>query len=398
MAVSGTFKARNCSKLQRLPNFHTRLERLFVRDCPALTYFGTNTRVTLYAEISICPRFTAVPNWMIENEHPIRIRLDRTGLTAETVTYLNENPPSHVTFELILRDRRFQTRFRTFEEACESWNVNNSAQPLMLNEYNKRDVLTFLEKLTQTKEYGLEGTRAALADRVARMFDMLRDPSMIEEVLVRITDSLDACSDKPIWALNQLHATQIISQARGSRDALRDIGLRIMRLGIVHKHAKRVCESLACVDDVCVYLRFEIELREALDLPVNATAMTYPNFVRIEDSLYEDAKREALSFTQEDFHKWLAQWEEWVRQDRFEFANTLSYQKLDAEFCPDIGEMDMSGNLMHEPVVVNTFVMSFADFRRRWVPTGMDMYNQVIPKERVAEILKRATSKRERVK
>ena len=43
-----------------------------------------------------------------------------------------------------------------------------------------------------------------------------------------------------------------------------------MRLGVVHEHVEKKIKSLPSidVDDVCIYLRFEIELREPLGLPV----------------------------------------------------------------------------------------------------------------------------------
>lgn len=66
----------------------------------------------------------------------------------------------------------------------------------------------------------------------------------------------DACGDKPVWALNQMQVAVEVARARGDRTALRALGLRIQRLGVVHEHVERKMASLAVVDDVCVYLRF----------------------------------------------------------------------------------------------------------------------------------------------
>ena len=45
---------------------------------------------------------------------------------------------------------------------------------------------------------------------------------------------------------------------------------------------RRKCDSLSFVDDVCVYLRFEIDLKDELDLPVSAMSMHFPNYIKIE--------------------------------------------------------------------------------------------------------------------
>ena len=107
------------------------------------------------------------------------------------------------------------------------------------------------------------------------------DKNVYEGLLVRISDSIDACNDKPAWALNQMGVLERVLKARGNRVALKELGRRILNLEIVHEHAKAKCDSLKFVDDVCVYLRFEIALREDLDLPVSSSSMHFPSYIII---------------------------------------------------------------------------------------------------------------------
>jgi len=144
-------------------------------------------------------------------------------------------------------------------------------------------------------------------------------------------DSLDACHDKPVWALNQLTLVGLISSARGDRDELRALGRRVMQLQIVHDHVQKKIASLRWVDDVCVYLRFEIELREVLNLPVDATAMIFPNYITVTDAELQAAEQEASEVTEEAFESWLSSWTEWERQARLETAENLCWDDLNVD-------------------------------------------------------------------
>ncbi|CAK8997723.1 Pre-mRNA-processing factor 6 (PRP6 homolog) (U5 snRNP-associated 102 kDa protein) (U5-102 kDa protein), partial [Durusdinium trenchii] len=248
---------------------------------------------------------------------------------------------------------------------------------------NERGVLTFLSKLREAQEFQYDELRPGLAARVVEALELLcnsGDESR-EEILVRMGDSVDNCADKPVWALGQLTLLGLVARARGDRTKLRDLGRRVLNLSIVHEHVSRKLASLGVVDDVTVYLRFEIALRSDLDLPVSSLAMLFPNFIEVTQAELDAAREEASAVSEDHFEAWLADWEEWQRQERFELAVELKWGDLPSQSTSIInrldGVMDLSGQPLQDPVVLDGSVWSLADLLRHWVATGMDLNNLV---------------------
>ena len=106
----------------------------------------------------------------------------------------------------------------------------------------------------------------------------------------------------------------LTNKARGDRVALKALALRIMRLNVVHEHAKRKIAKLSFVDDVCVYLRFEIELQKKLDLPVCASTMIFYSYIPISEEELLLASNEAEDIDDQQVEAWLTNWSEWQRQ------------------------------------------------------------------------------------
>ena len=95
--------------------------------------------------------------------------------------------------------------------------------------HEEQSLLFFLSKLKGAKEFGITEQRKPLAKRVVELMEILFDDQHTDEsaknqILIRISDSLDACNDKPIWALNQMQLVIEISKARGNREKLKDTG------------------------------------------------------------------------------------------------------------------------------------------------------------------------------
>jgi hypothetical protein len=168
-----------------------------------------------------------------------------------------------------------------------------------------------------------------------------------------------------------------VVKARGNRSALHDLGRRVLNLEIVHKHAKAKCDRLKFVDDVCVYLRFEIDLRECLDLPVSALKMHYPSYIDLTSAETAAAKEEALSLSDSQFSAWLVSWDEWQRQDRLECAGRIVYANLPvAKRVRESWRKSIRGLLGSKPLDTIVFQgqrWSLADLLRHWVETGRDL-------------------------
>ncbi|GBG28338.1 Tubulin beta chain [Hondaea fermentalgiana] len=244
-------------------------------------------------------------------------------------------------------------------------------------------VLKFLGMLLSSSEFKNEDYRDDLKARVKEILEtIIADPISRDEIVIRMLDATDACADKPIWALGQMQLVVAISHARGDRAKLRELGRSIMRLNIVHEHVESYINSLnRAVDDVCVYLRFEIALREPLGLPVSSKEMLYANHVQVSDADIDKAKKAALAIPEEKFEAWLAAWPEWQRQGRLEkIVPYLELPRFASEVDPQAitSATNLLGDVITDPIYVlpdTSNVWSYNDFCAHWVRTGLDFSN-----------------------
>jgi len=335
-----------------------------------------------------------------------QIFLGGSGISQDSLDWLQAADSPHVCFVAELQNASEEEvdataplpQFASIPEATSFWEHERqmSSQPSkplpVLSRTETLTVVQFLSKLRGAREFGITETRRALAQRVIKALELLQHPECRTEVIQRMEDSLDACHDKPIWALNQLTLVGLIASARGDREELFQLGRRVMNLQIVHKHVEKKIASLTWVDDVCVYLRFEIELREPLHLPVDATAMIFSNFVAISDQELKAAEQEASEVTEEGFEMWLSSWSEWRRQERLETAQLLRWDELDIDDNIEalrVPRSNLSGERLRDPILLRGQVWSLCDLLRHWIQTGLDLTNEVLPKEEIVHALKR---------
>jgi hypothetical protein len=245
----------------------------------------------------------------------------------------------------------------------------------------------------------VQETRTDFAIRVVEVLEVVfgkdTDADIREGMLTRIADSVDACNDKPTWALNQMTLVKMIVKARGNRMKIKDLGRRVMNLDVVHRHAKQKCDSLQFVDDVCVYLKFEIDLLKDLDLPVSAKSMHFPSYIKISDQEIDATRQEALGVSEEQFLVWLEAWPEWQREERLEVAKKITLDKIPKciENTKRLSWRKSLRNLLGErnkdTVVLNGQRWSLADLLRHWVETGRNLNNNSLTCEEISNNLTR---------
>ncbi|GBG34214.1 Leucine-rich repeat containing protein [Hondaea fermentalgiana] len=425
-----------CSRLEEIPNLDPTVSTLTLRDCPNFVMLPEGLRVDKLVltnspclsqlpqdfhaytlDLTWCTSLTTLPScvdsWGLEGHegegrrHDIDLtrsgvatntdETERLGALDNAFLFIQTSGP-----DLTLRedpdlawDRDDDGNFVSLESAVNTFldsfgriyesNVGITA-PMVVEAVPSayaHGVKEFLRMLFYSKEFSLQTTtRPGLLRRVYEVFDLLvssTDQDVREGLCIRMADSGDACGDKPIWALNQMKQTVLVAEARGERQALRDLGRRLMRLEIVHEHVRELIGQLTFVDDVCVYLRFEIDLRERLDLPVSAEDMLFPNYVSIPDEAIEAAAEAALNVSEEDFEAWLQNWEEWQRQDRLEQSATLTLESLPRNSLKRISLswQTLMGTRISDPVrlLPSRTIWSLKELLRHWVDTGHDLHN-----------------------
>ena len=321
---------------------------------PVLSGISASARLQAHKDLIIkdCPLLRSLPDSLLRD--PRKIYLINAGVARRELARLAST--AHRGVEWGVADASIEPdEFSSLQEAVVFWaqvaadadwqsrqsgggrRSNNAAavaegQALArrceqtVSAYFRPGVLAFLSKLRVAKQFEYAEMRQGLARRVLELLEAICaadadiDQGVKEELLIRIADSVDACGDKPVLTLNHCRLTMLIAQAGDDAVALRRAGLALMRLGVVHQHALAKINSLDDKDrdDVCVYLRFEIELRDALDLPLTSERMLFPSFVKISDQELSAAAADAVRLTDDsaEFNAWLEAWPPWQRLAR----------------------------------------------------------------------------------
>jgi len=401
-SAGGSLIMRNCPQVTELPRHLTVGGDLNLRGCENLSRLPDDLSVGMDLNIEGCRSLESLPSSFLSwsrDRYGIRhgILLSGSGLSQETLERLRSFRAPNLYFSVSHSFSPNGNRFSSLVAAVDFWSKESGVPfswKVSLPEVSQITVIEFLSRLRESKEFGIQDTRQALAQRTICAIELLADLDVQSEVIQRMEDSIDACHDKPchdkpVWALNQLVLVGLISKAQDDSAALQELGRRVMRLMIVQEHAERKVKSLEWVDDVCVYLRFEIQLREALDLPVQATSMLFPSYIKVTEEELEAAKKEALSVTEEAFHNWLATWSPWERHLRDNVAAALEWsQQGPTALDPTMQfpDSDLSGDPVHDPVLLRGQIWSMHDLLRHWRSTGLDLTNAPLNTEELRSI------------
>ncbi|GBG26008.1 Ryanodine receptor [Hondaea fermentalgiana] len=391
---------RDCTHLEKLSE-RMRAASLVLEDNPELWLIPESTRIASSIQTRNCSSLHSIPDSVLRNVQrvvvdeasPIGRDADLEFLEArcaalQTRLYINVTDDE---------DEDRDTEHERLDEAVAYWETHAGVTPELeleseLDSFYHSSVLGFLNLLRRSAEFRRPDLREGLAQRVVELLRILNEnpDGVREDLLSRISDAIDSCSDKPIWALNDMYLMTLIIRARGNRDALRSLGKRVMRLQIVRDQAAQ--HPGADQDDVCVYLRFEISLRESLDLPVSSVAMLYRTFVTVTPEEIEKARQAALGVSQAEFETWLGAWPEWERQLRAEAAATIRYETLDAEVLSRRSSLRaFSGEPMDHPVMVaRRGPWELSELLDRWVVTGLDFANVALEPSEFIRSLHRA--------
>jgi len=340
-----------------------------------MTLKGSCTLNHLPYELSIgqglslenCRNITSLPVGFDQmNTHGMTVELYGSGIPLDVVELLVNDTSSNIIYMYTCNGGETPV---TLSSLVSYW--KKGCTITAATKYDESILIRFFTKLKKS-------SKRVPRERVEQLIDMINDGDMYEEIMTRINDSVDTCHDKPLWVLNQLNTMIMISKARGDASALRDVGRNVMALGIVHKHAEKWLESYtnSDVDDVCVYLKFEIELRDIV--PCVATSMLFPDFMTITKSQIAAARADVLSITPCQFEEWLVQWEPWMRYVRS--TCIVPYNMLPFGCTKhEIPETNVMGDDMEDPMSIKGgVVMSYDIFTKHWVEHGVDLYNTPI--------------------
>jgi len=363
---------------------------------PGEVFVGASFLLTECISVSTLPQ--QILDWpLMANGQKHAIDLTGSGIFDDELANLRARVGPGVVLHVSRPNASPVMNFNKLDQAVKYWvekaypndegeNIEDLERDLNLEQYVPismlRGVLLFLSKLTGAKEFQSEDMRTSLAKRVVEVLELIvLEEDARDEILTRMADSIDACNDKPIGALNQMGVIARTVKARGDRAALRKLAVGIARLQVVQKHADMKIRSFKRpVDEVVIHLRFEVALAQDLDLPVSALDMLFTNFVLVTDAELQAAKDEALAVTGEgeEFESWLKTWTEWQRQLRLETVREIKFSRLKRNSQRfSLSWTNLIGDPMDDPVRIGKNVWSLNDLLKHWLKTGMDLNNQV---------------------
>ncbi|HEX4840258.1 MAG TPA: NEL-type E3 ubiquitin ligase domain-containing protein, partial [Rhabdochlamydiaceae bacterium] len=177
----------------------------------------------------------------------------------------------------------------------------------LLNHPERGKLSLFLERLKASQDYIDGGTsRIQLIRRVYRMLELAAAELRFCEILFPLLhDACSTCHDRPALVFNRVEIQMELFTAKEKDEkALAKLCIGLKRFALLEKCAEERIKQLGLKDPVEVFLLYETQLREQLELPVSTQNMIFKNCAFISSKMSsEEARQALLKMLQEDAEK-----------------------------------------------------------------------------------------------
>jgi hypothetical protein len=252
----------------------------------------------------------------------------------------------------------------------------------------------FLGRLCETADYQHPNARVRLAGRVCDFLQAMDESPVLRRLCSDcISDALQTCGDRVIWAMNQVEIAVRIHQAQHAQEdgaKLKELVLSFMRLDIVQAHARQKVNTLTWVDEIEVFLAYESGLREALKLPVAAQHMLFARCAQVTQADLDSACDAADAAMQDPnrvaaYLQTSAPWQHHLRRQQ---AKQWAWERMAPEPCPQglkADELRCAITLdyfaqLTQPVLAPSgstwHAYEAQALLTHWIEHGTDVYNQ----------------------
>jgi hypothetical protein len=292
LATTGSIDLTGCANLSQLPAGLCVGASLYLNGCTSLTKLPESLSVGGSLYLTGCTGLTSLPaditTWAKATPGRVRtIELTDSGLSEQTVARLQAVAPQgiHICSNM-LANRQASGALKKLADIVAFWqSMHPAARPIdparwQLTSAECTMMQQFLSRLTNTADYNNVRVRPHLATRICAVIEAITDDASLRlQCLDCITQALESCDDRVSLVLNQLELAIRVHQAEHSAigsKALHDLLLGLMQLDIVHAHARKTLARLQGsegIDEIEVFLTYEIALRRVLQLPVVAQTM-----------------------------------------------------------------------------------------------------------------------------
>jgi hypothetical protein len=386
LKINGNLDLSNCPELVSLSDHLVVRGNLILRGCSNLRFLPQRMHLRGDMNLFGCRAVTSLPAWITalgpKSEGAIRvIDLTGTGLSETTTTRLRQTEAPGIRFHFSQFASASTNEFYDLDAALEFWietaQDETVSKPILNIEVHLQEVLRFLERLTTTAEYQNKQARPLLARRVIDVFTLMANDSVIRDRAVdQIFRSLASCDDRIILGLQDIELMVLIDWIEGlphSAAELRNLGKRFMLLDLVNRKAAEFILTLGYVDEISVYLAFQITLADRFNLPIKTRNMIFRRCADITDEQIADfGDQIALACTEEMLTAYLKGWSPWIKHERR--TSVPAYDSLPLVPNPD-GIDDsclISGDVPTQPVLYAGNLYDYASFVKWYVDHGSD--------------------------
>ncbi len=310
--------------------------------CRGLTSLPEGFEVGGDLDFTGCTRLTSLPNSITQlgvlSDGEMRvINLTGTGLSETIIQDLQQSEHPGIQFHFSQAAQQPSSTFESLNQGLQYWAElagREQAPDVVIGEYTQ-EVVTFLSRLTTTQEYKNLQTRKFLAQRIMDVFDLMgKDDKIKENAVNLIYEGLTSCDDRIISALNEIELmTEVYQIETGDHDEedLKTLGKCFLLLEMVNKKAAEHIETLSFVDEIEVYLAFQIGLADRFKLPIKTRNMIFRNCADVTDQkIKEYGDTIEQECTEEKLNTFLESWSPWVKLLKSK-VKVPSYDKLPAD-------------------------------------------------------------------
>ncbi|HEX4839327.1 MAG TPA: NEL-type E3 ubiquitin ligase domain-containing protein [Rhabdochlamydiaceae bacterium] len=376
LTVQGNLNLDNCTRLTSLPQGLTVQGTLDFAGCTGLTSLPQGLIVQDNLNLYGCTGLTSLPTWITTlgpraNGRPREIHLEHTGLSEALLNRLRETPALGIRFYFANAASEPAQIFPNLDAALTFWVQATNDEtlvnpPITIDSDEARDnVLRFLSRLTETAEYKNPQARPVLAQRIIEAFKLMaEDESIKGRALDIIREGLTSCDDRIISALEEIELMALLHRIENtphSEAQLRELGKSFLLLEMVNEKAKAHKETLTWVDEIEVYLAFQIGLAERLNLPVKTRNMIFRGCAQITDAQIQQAgDAVVIECTEEKLNAFLKNWGPWIAHQRkngpvpaYEDLPAISRKLEKGEVCP------ITQDIPEKPVLCGSAVYDY---------------------------------------
>ena len=175
------------------------------------------------------------------------------------------------------------------------------------SEDNQKTLSAFLYKTQESADFRNLKNRNALLLRIYRILKECEkclastnptDKELLDTMLLLMTD-VQGCGDLLALTINRLEMACNLSDLRQNNSFFGFSRLLIgyRRLQLLHEHGKKIIENKALGDHVETFLYLQLQLKDALELPIQTQGMLYPGIAFVTDAELQAIQKDILEKT-----------------------------------------------------------------------------------------------------